>query len=82
MQTLPGFDGGRPHFYDFAGTQGFMWMKAWRCMNCGHAVDAVGEANRRLREKKARDAKKGLWVDPADPAVELSQSTAGLADFS
>lgn len=36
------------HFLDFEGTQGFMWMKGWRCMNCGHAVDAVGEANRRL----------------------------------
>ena len=27
-----------------------MRMKAWRCMNCGHAVDAVAEANRRLLE--------------------------------
>ena len=26
------------HFYDFAGTAGFMWMRGWRCMNCGHGV--------------------------------------------
>ena len=36
-------------FYDFEGTQGFMWMKGWRCMNCGHALDSVIEANHRLR---------------------------------
>ena len=38
------------HFFDFAGTQGFMWMTGWRCMNCGHAADPVIEANHRLHE--------------------------------
>jgi hypothetical protein len=38
------------HFFDLEGTQGFMWMKGWRCMNCGHAADPVIEANRRLHE--------------------------------
>ena len=38
------------HFFDFEGTQGFMWMKGWRCMNCGHAADPVIEANLRLHE--------------------------------
>ena len=37
-------------FFDFEGTQGFMWMKGWRCLNCGHAVDPVIEANHRLHE--------------------------------
>jgi glutamate-1-semialdehyde aminotransferase len=37
-------------FFDFEGTQGFMWMKGWRCMNCGHAADSVIEANHRLHE--------------------------------
>jgi hypothetical protein len=37
-------------FFDFEGTQGFMWMKGWRCMNCGHAADPVIEANHRLHE--------------------------------
>lgn len=37
-------------FFDFEGTHGFMWMKGWRCMNCGHAADALREANRRLHE--------------------------------
>ena len=37
-------------FFDFEGTQGFMWMKGWRYMNCGHAVDPVIEANRHLHE--------------------------------
>ena len=38
------------HLFDFEGTQGFMWMKGWRCMNCGHAADPLIEANRRLLE--------------------------------
>jgi hypothetical protein len=25
-----------------------MWMKAWRCMNCGDAADPLIEANRHL----------------------------------
>ena len=37
-------------FFDFEGTQGFMWMKGWRCMNCGHAADPLREANRRLHD--------------------------------
>lgn len=37
-------------FFDFAGTQGFMWMKGWRCMNCGYAADPLIEANRHLDE--------------------------------
>lgn len=38
------------HFIDMEGTQGFMYMKGWRCLNCGHAKDALIEANRRLQE--------------------------------
>ncbi len=41
-------------FFDFEGTQGFMWMKGWRCMNCGHAADPVIEANHRLHEATVR----------------------------
>ena len=37
-------------FFDFEGTQGFMWMKGWRCMNCGYAADPLIEANRHLLE--------------------------------
>jgi len=41
------------HFFGFEGTQVFMWimwMKGWRCLNCGHAVDPLIAANRRLHE--------------------------------
>ena len=41
-------------FFDFEGTQGFMWMKGWRCMNCGHAADPVIEANHRLHDATVR----------------------------
>ena len=37
-------------FFDFEGTHGFMWMRGWRCVNCGHAVDPLIEANHRLQE--------------------------------
>jgi hypothetical protein len=37
-------------FFDLEGTQGFMWMKGFRCANCGYMADAVVEANRRLQE--------------------------------
>jgi len=37
-------------FFDFEGAQGFMWMRGWRCMNCGYAADPVIEANHRLHE--------------------------------
>jgi hypothetical protein len=36
-------------FFDCEGTQGFMWMRGWRCVDCGHAVDPLMEANRRLK---------------------------------
>ena len=25
-----------------------MWLRAWRCLNCGHAADSVMLANRKL----------------------------------
>ena len=37
-------------FFDFEGTHGFMWMKGWRCMNCGYAADPLLQANRHLHE--------------------------------
>jgi glutamate-1-semialdehyde aminotransferase len=37
-------------FYDFERAHGFMWMKGWRCMNCGHAEDPIIAANRRLHQ--------------------------------
>ena len=36
-------------FFDLEGTQGFMWMRGWRCVNCSHAVDPLIDANRRLK---------------------------------
>ena len=30
-----------------------MWLRAWRCLNCGHAVDAVMAANRHRQSRAA-----------------------------
>ena len=38
------------HFLDLKWTGGLMWMKGWRCMNCGHVVDPLIEKNRCLQE--------------------------------
>jgi hypothetical protein len=38
------------HFIDLQGTGGLMWMKGWRCLNCGQVVDPLIEQNRRLQE--------------------------------
>ena len=27
--------------FDFQGPYGFMWMKGWRCVNCGRVHDAA-----------------------------------------
>ena len=35
-------------FFDLEETQGFMWMKGWRCGDCGQAENPLREANRRL----------------------------------
>ena len=42
------------HFIDLYGTGGLMWMKGWRCLNCGHVVDPLIEANRRVEAATLR----------------------------
>ena len=34
------------HFIDMMETEGEMWMKAWRCLNCGNVQDRIMEQNR------------------------------------
>ena len=35
-------------FFDVERTQGLMWMKGWRCTQCGHATDPLIYANCRM----------------------------------
>ena len=35
-------------FFDVDAIPGLMWIRGWRCMDCGHAVNPLLEANRRL----------------------------------
>ena len=61
------------HFFDLKGTQGLMWMKGWRCLNCGHAVDPVLEANRRLqRSTGAQSTSDQVLSRPAASGPEHS----------
>ena len=41
------------HFLDFEGTQGHMWAKAHRCMNCGNVHDSVIEQHRLAKPQPA-----------------------------
>jgi uncharacterized Zn finger protein len=34
------------HFLDLMETGGEMWIRAWRCLNCGNVLDHVMEQNR------------------------------------
>ena len=38
--------------FDFEGTHGFMWMKGWRCVNCGRLHDSAIEQHRVVRQEK------------------------------
>ena len=53
---------------------GHLWMKAWRCMNCGCIVDAVVEQNRRLQAAGRIEIKAGSQAEvlsvASDEAVQ------------
>jgi uncharacterized Zn finger protein len=38
--------------FDFEGTHGFMWMKGWRCVNCGRVHDSAIEQHRLAQQEK------------------------------
>ena len=42
---------------------GHLWMKAWRCMNCGCIVDAIVEQNRRLQAAGLIEIKAGSQAE-------------------
>ena len=37
-------------FFDLGKPEGIMWLRGWRCRDCGLAIDPLKEANRRLRQ--------------------------------
>ena len=63
------------HFFDFAGTQGFMWMTGWRCMNCGHVYDSVIEQNRLARQEKV------LALSSGEPDYQDDEVHLGAESF-
>ena len=54
---------------------GHLWMKAWRCMNCGCIADAVVEQNRRLQAAGRADVKAGSQAETqAAPDESIEQA--------
>jgi hypothetical protein len=37
-------------FSELERADGIIWMRGWRCRDCGHAIDPFREANRRRVE--------------------------------
>jgi methionyl-tRNA synthetase len=42
-------------FFDLEKIEGLMWMRGWKCLDCGHSVDPLIEANRRTVLKTEDD---------------------------
>ena len=68
-------------FFDVEGTQGLIWMKGWRCTQCGHATDPLIYANCRLNAldihrvpHALRPARSPVVPEKADCAVPAVQS--------
>jgi len=62
------------HLIHMEDSSGLTWITAWRCINCGHAVDPVMAANRQLlntavlspavHDELIHDAARGTTHDP------------------
>ena len=55
---------------------GHLWMKAWRCMNCGCVADTVVEQNRRLQAAGRIDLKKSSQAEAVAAASDESTQQA------
>ncbi|HEY6262400.1 MAG TPA: hypothetical protein VIW47_12455 [Nitrospiraceae bacterium] len=42
-------------FFDVEKIEGLMWMRGWKCQQCGHRIDPLIEANRRTMLKIEAD---------------------------
>jgi hypothetical protein len=54
---------------------GHLWMSGWRCMNCGHVVDAVTERNRQMQARRLVGV-----VNVAHPKGVSDMSVAAMTD--
>jgi uncharacterized Zn finger protein len=64
-------------FLDLAETQG-MWMRAARCMNCGHVIDAVMERNRQQAIKKSIQTENDVVLPTSEPVFDRSPSDTNM----
>ena len=56
---------------------GHLWMKAWRCMNCGYVVDSVAAQNRLLQAAGYIDSKTPSHQEPTtNPMIVSGQRAA------
>ena len=64
-------------FFDCEGTDGLMWMRGWRCVDCSHAVDPLIDANRRLNAL-THLALPHIWRSTGLDGVCVAQSAWGM----
>jgi hypothetical protein len=62
--------------FDFEGTQGFMLMKGWRCVNCGRVHDSAIEQHRVARQEKV------LALPRGEPDYQDDEVHLGAESFS
>ena len=55
---------------------GHLWMKAWRCMNCGYVVDSVAAQNRLLQATGYIDSKASSHQEVTADAMIVSTQRA------
>jgi len=63
------------HLFDFQGTQGFMSMKGWRCVNCGRVHDSAIELHRLLRQETV------LALQSGEPDYQDDEVHLGAESF-
>jgi hypothetical protein len=63
------------HLLDLKGSYGEVWARGWRCVNCGHAHDAVTQRNRLARETQI------LGVSPGKPGYQDKEFLLGVESF-
>ena len=61
--------------FDFQGTHGFMWMKGWRCVNCGRVHDSAIEQRRLARQEKV------LALPTGEPDYQDDEVHLGTGSF-
>ncbi|MCE3224683.1 MAG: hypothetical protein K0S58_2863 [Nitrospira sp.] len=66
------------YLLDMEDSSGPMWLKAWRCMNCGNVFDTVLERNRQTQGVKPISIPSELPLPIHDEVIHASSEEMNL----